>query len=160
MARVHHSAICTSDVETSLRFWRDGLGFEQLMDHHFDGDWPHLFGAPSTRLRSIFLGDADSADAGVVELVVFEDPGSMPTTPPPSPDAAAPAVGFLLLSLYADIDATLDRLAEMGLGGQPRVTSVGPDVRMAVVRDPNGVTVELIGGAAQQNLTRLTNRPR
>ena len=25
--RVHHSAICVTDLDASLRFWRDGLGF-------------------------------------------------------------------------------------------------------------------------------------
>ena len=33
VARVHHAAIGTRDVEASLVFWRDGLGFEVLMDH-------------------------------------------------------------------------------------------------------------------------------
>lgn len=27
MLGVHHAAICTADVEQSIRFWRDGLGF-------------------------------------------------------------------------------------------------------------------------------------
>ena len=41
-ARVHHSAIVVRDVEASLRFWRDGIGFAVMMDRHFDGDWPTL----------------------------------------------------------------------------------------------------------------------
>jgi len=41
---VHHSAICTADVERSLRFWRSGLGFTDLFDHTFTGNWPELFG--------------------------------------------------------------------------------------------------------------------
>jgi glyoxylase I family protein len=40
VAVIHHSAICVRDVEASLRFWRDGLGFEVLMDERFTGDWP------------------------------------------------------------------------------------------------------------------------
>ena len=45
-------------------------------------------------------------------------------------------------------DAGLDRLAAIGMGGAPRrVELPAPDgpVAMAVVRDPNGVLVELIG---------------
>jgi hypothetical protein len=34
---VHHAAICTADVERSLRFWRDGLGLSELFDHAFSG---------------------------------------------------------------------------------------------------------------------------
>src|ERR1700744_5843483 len=84
---IHHAAICTSDVERSLRFWRDGLGFTELFDHTFTGDWPELFGAKSDRLRSIFLGDPQTSDSGIVELVVFEgaDDGS---TPPRRPGTA------------------------------------------------------------------------
>jgi catechol 2,3-dioxygenase-like lactoylglutathione lyase family enzyme len=140
--RVHHSAIVVRDFEASLRFWRDGLGFAPMMDEQFDGDWVTLFGASSTRLRSIFLGDPDRADAGIVELVQFV----------PAPESDAPAsstsgAGFFLLSCYVDVDAVLERLAGLGLGGEPRRISVGPGdaVQMATVVDPDGVLVELIG---------------
>ena len=137
MPKVHHTAICTNDVDGSIRFWRDGLGFELSMDAEFDGDWPALFAAPSRRLRSIFLGDPHDGSAGILELV---DLGPLP----PSPAEVEPATGFFLVSVYADVDATLARLASLGLGGDPaRITVHG--VEMAVVRDPNGVRVELIG---------------
>jgi catechol 2,3-dioxygenase-like lactoylglutathione lyase family enzyme len=32
VAKVHHSAIVTRDVEASVAFWRDGLGLDVLMD--------------------------------------------------------------------------------------------------------------------------------
>ena len=145
MSKVHHSAITTRDVDASIRFWRDGLGFEVLMDFEFEGPWPELFGASSTSLRSVFLGDASSPQDGIVELVGL-DPLEPPVDAPP-----APAEGFFLLSLYADLDATLDRLALLGLGGDPTVASVG-GVRLAVVHDPNGVAVELMDDAARQGL--------
>ena len=63
--------------------------------------------------------------------------------------------GFFLLSLYADLDAVLPRLAGLGLGGEPVVAPVGP-VRLAVVHDPNGVRVELMDTAAQANMASLT----
>lgn len=141
MARVHHSAITVRDVEASLRFWREGLGFEVLMDETFDGDWPTLFGAAGPRLRSVFLGDPAQPDGGVVELVDFgpgDDPG--PPVPPPT---GPPREGFLLLSVYCDVDAVLARLADLGLGGVPRrIESYG--VAMAVVTEPSGCPVELI----------------
>ena len=40
MPGIHHSAIVTADVEASMRFWRDGLGFVELFDYTFTGDWP------------------------------------------------------------------------------------------------------------------------
>jgi catechol 2,3-dioxygenase-like lactoylglutathione lyase family enzyme len=81
---VHHAAICTADVDRSMRFWRDGLGFTELFDHTFSGNWPELFGAHSDRLRSIFLGDPQAPETGIVELVVFEGAGDAPT-PAPAP---------------------------------------------------------------------------
>jgi len=142
-ARVHHSAIIVREVEESLRFWRDGIGFEVMMDMHFDGDWGTLFGAPANRLRSIFLGDPGRSDAGIVELVQFA-PGSRA-------QPAAPTVrqGFFLLSCFVDVDHVLARLAALGLGGEPRRIAVPggreTTVEMATVVDPDGVLVELIG---------------
>ena len=45
MTGIHHTAIVTTDVERSMRFWCDGLGFTELFDHTFTGDWPTLFNA-------------------------------------------------------------------------------------------------------------------
>jgi catechol 2,3-dioxygenase-like lactoylglutathione lyase family enzyme len=139
MTKIHHSAIVTHEIEESLRFWRDGIGLEISMDTSFEGDWPQLFGAPTNKLHSIFLNEPGDSDpeAGVVELVDF------------GPDLAAnvvsetPQTGFFLLSLNVDYDATLARLKSLGLGGDPSEISTH-GIRMAVVRDPNGVLVELI----------------
>jgi glyoxylase I family protein len=140
--RVHHSAVITRDVDASLRFYCDGLGLEVLMDHEFEGDWHTLFDAPRDRLRSVFLGEPDSPDAGIVELVTFGvDTGDAPVPAPPAP-------GFFLLSFFVDVDATMERLAALGVDDQVRrITVPGPggDVDMVTVRDPDGVLVELVG---------------
>jgi catechol 2,3-dioxygenase-like lactoylglutathione lyase family enzyme len=140
---VHHAAICTADVDRSMRFWRDGLGFTELFDHTFSGNWPELFGAHSDRLRSIFLGDPQAPDTGIVELVVFEGAGDA------RPQDSAPRHGFFLLSLQRDVDATLSGLAAVGFtDGVRRITMPAPNggtVPMAVITAPDGVLVELIG---------------
>ena len=120
------------------------------MDEQFDGDWRALFGAPSNRLHSVFLGDPSAPDAGVVELVVVRGRAraGRRVASPAAVDAAPPVSGFFLLSVYVDVDEVLGRLAALGLGGEPRrITVPGPggDVTMATVRDPDGVLVELIG---------------
>jgi len=153
MTRIHHSAICTRDMEGSLRFWRDGLGFVVQMDERFEGDWPALFGAATDHLHSVFLGHPGDLEGGIVELVEFAG------MPEGDPGAAAPRPGFFLLSLYADLDATVARLAELGLGGEPRRIEVAGGVQMGVVRDPNGVLVELIDPRARGNLDRMTSAP-
>ncbi len=145
MLGVHHSAICTADVERSLRFWRDGLGFSQLFDYHFTGDWPELFGAKTDRLRSIFLGDPQTPDSGIVELV------ELPGADEALPVSAVPRHGFFLLSLQRDVDEALSTLAALGFtDGVRRITvgaPAGKTVAMAVITAPDGVLVELIGPA-------------
>ncbi|OBH75875.1 hypothetical protein A5681_09505 [Mycobacterium scrofulaceum] len=142
---MHHSAICTSDVERSLRFWCDGLGLSQLMDYDFVGDWRELFGAGSDRLRSVFLGDPQTSGSGFVELV--ELAGALEALP----DSTALRHGFMLLSLQREVDETLAALAALGFtDGVRRIDVVAPDgrtVAMAVIEAPDGVLVELIGRA-------------
>jgi lactoylglutathione lyase len=146
MTVVHHTAVCSRDIDASLRFWCDGLGFEVLMDETFTGDWPTLLHAPSNSLRSVFLGRPGDFDSGIVELV---DLGLGPRDDRPA--AEEPGPGFLLISVMVDVEKRLAALRRSGLGGEPRrVTTQG--VPMAVVRDPDGVLVELIGTRA---ITRL-----
>jgi len=142
---VHHSAICTSDVDVALRFWRDGLGLTELFDHTFTGDWPELFGAKSDRLRSIFLGDPQSPESGIVELVELPGADEQLRT------VARPRHGFFLLSLQRDVEATLSALAILGFADHVRRITVpapgGKTVAMAVITAPDGVLVELVGPA-------------
>jgi catechol 2,3-dioxygenase-like lactoylglutathione lyase family enzyme len=147
---IHHSAICVRNLDASLRFWRDGLGFTVLMDERFPGDWPTLFGAPTTSLRAVFLGDPSRPDTGIVELV------DLGTVPGPENSVSGPAgAGVLLLSVITDLDAALGRLASLSLGGTPgRIEVAG--VGLAVVTDPDGVRVELVDSGARANLAHLT----
>jgi glyoxylase I family protein len=145
MPGIHHAAICTADVDRSLKFWRDGLGFTELFDHTFTGDWPELFAAKTDRLRSIFLGDPHAPDTGIVELVVFE--GADDAAAPPQ----RPRHGFFLLSLQREVDAALSALSALGFtDGVRRITVPAPGgraVAMAAITAPDGVLVELIGPA-------------
>jgi glyoxylase I family protein len=146
MSGIHHAAICTADVERSMKFWRDGLGFTELFDNTFTGDWPELFGAKTDRLRSVFLGDPQTPDTGIVELVVFEGADDASAAPP-----LRPRHGFFLLSLQRDVDETLSALAALGFAEGVRRISMpapgGTTVPMAVITAPDGVLVELIGPA-------------
>lgn len=141
---VHHAAIVTSDVERSLRFWRDGMGLVQMLDHTFTGDWPTLFDAGTDVLRSVFLGDPERPDSGIVELVYFDGVAAAEVDP-----GKGPRPGLFLLSLERDVEATLAVLAGLGFTEGVRRISMpapkGKTVAMAVVTAPDGVCVELIG---------------
>jgi len=151
MGKIHHTAICVSDLEASLVFWRDGLGLQPFMDREFDGDWPTLFGVDSTHLHAIFLGDPTDPDAGIIELIVVGD-GNPSWTGPPKPSSAQ---GFFLVSLYVDHDIVLPRLAELDV--EVRSIEVS-GVRLAVAIDPDGIMVELMDHNARRNLATITDR--
>jgi glyoxylase I family protein len=131
--RIHHAAIVVADIEASLRFWRDGLGFQLLMDETFEGDWKTLFGIDATKVRSVMVGDPSRAGSGIVEFVQF-----LGADVPP---------GFELLSLFVgDVDDTLSKLGDAAVELR-RIEVDSPDgpVPMVTVRDPDGVLVEIIG---------------
>jgi glyoxylase I family protein len=143
---IHHSVIVVRDLAASLRFYQDGIGLDLLADRQAEGDWPELLGAPSRNLRAVFLGDPAVPDdhAGVLELNVLDgDVGEGLLAGPPR-------TGFFLLSFFVDVEATLSRLAALGLGGPPRQiiqpTPNGP-VTIATVRDPDGVLILLTPGS-------------
>jgi glyoxylase I family protein len=144
---VHHAAIVTSDLDRSLRFWRDGVGLTQMLDFEFKGDWATLFDADTDVLRSVFLGDPERPDSGIVELVCFDGVDAENTQ-----SDKGPRPGFFLLSLERDVEPTLAALAELGFTEGVRRISMpapkGTTVAMAVITAPDGVRVELIGPPA------------
>jgi catechol 2,3-dioxygenase-like lactoylglutathione lyase family enzyme len=143
---IHHTVIVVSDIDASLKFYVEGLGLEVLQDRMVEGDWPALFGAESTSLRVVFLGDPGVADetAGVLELNVF--PGGAATRAPVVP----PPAGLSMISYFVDVEATLVRLQQLGVSRDIRrveqATPNGP-ISLATVRDPDGVTVLLTPGS-------------
>ena len=96
------------------------------------------------------MGDAHVPDvfAGVLEL--NEHRGNRaPQTSPPS----MRPIGLFMLSFFVDVEATLSRLANLGLGGSPRrirqPTPNGP-ITIATVHDPDGVLILLTPGSITQ----------
>jgi glyoxylase I family protein len=136
------------NLDESLRFYRDGIGLEVLLDRQVEGDWPALFDGPSRSLRVVFLGDRQVPDvhAGVLELNAFAG-GEVPTGPSLGPPTT------VMFSFFVDVEATLERLAGLVLGGPPRrVTQMTPQgpIIIATVHDPDGVLVLLTPGSITQ----------
>jgi glyoxylase I family protein len=148
---IHHTVLAVRDLEQSLRFYRDGIGLDVLQDRTVDGDWPALFGAPGRSLHVVFLGDSSTPDvfSGVLELNAFEaELGPAP--------AEQSHYGVTMISYFVDVEATLTRLAELGIGGDPaRVEQQTPNgtITVATVRDPDGVTVLLTPGSITRAAT-------
>jgi catechol 2,3-dioxygenase-like lactoylglutathione lyase family enzyme len=147
---IHHSVVVVRDLDASLRFYRDGIGLDVLVEREVEGDWPALFDGPSRRLRVVFLGDRSVADvsSGVLELNVFigADVATRETSEPLR-------AGLFMISFFVDVEAALDRLAKMALGGVPRrVEQATPNgtISLVTVRDPDGVLVLLTPGSITQ----------
>ena len=147
--RIHHTAISVSDLEQSLRFYQQGLGLEKLMEGEFAGPWKQLFDGPGDSLHMTFLGDPGTPGAGILELVSFRDGEARRGERP------GPGSGFLLISLYLDVDACLERLHSLGFEETERVLHDGGqgEVLMASARDPDGVLVELIDAEMGARIT-------
>jgi lactoylglutathione lyase len=119
-----HTMVRVSDVEASLRFYRDALGLELLSRRDF----------PQGRFSLIFLA-APGDHAAQVELTHNWDP-----------EAYSGGRNFGHLAYQVDdIYAACRRLQQNGvtINRPPR------DGRMAFVRSPDGISVELLqaGGA-------------
>lgn len=140
MTTLHHAGICVQDMDESLRFYRDGLGLTVLVDRVLAADLESLLGVRTDSVRTIFLGDAEHTDSGIIELL---DLGAAHLAVD-APQPGLPARGVFLLSLQVDVMVILSRLAEMGLGGQPRTMAVPGGGVAATVTDPDGVMVELL----------------
>jgi catechol 2,3-dioxygenase-like lactoylglutathione lyase family enzyme len=141
MTLIDHTGLCPADMEASLRFYRDGLGLEMLSELTMDADLEPLLGRKTSRVRALFLGSPDSPHAGTLELLDLGQPefADAPT------GEGIPHRGVFLLSFKVDVTATLARLAELGLGGEPRIMKARRGLAATVV-DPDGVTVELLDG--------------
>ena len=95
----------------------------------------------------MFLGDREVPDvfAGVLELNAF-----IGSDIPAGRSVGPPSAGLFMVSFFVDVEAALERLAELGLGGTPRrVTQATPNgpIGIATVRDPDGVLVLLTPGS-------------
>lgn len=142
MTIVHHSGICPADMDASLRFYRDGIGLDVLIDTVLETDLEPLLGrVHTTRIRTVFLGDARNRDGGIVELLDL----GVPELKDDPQQPGVPTRGLFLLSVQVDVPVVLSRLADLGLGGTPRILRTGSgELLAATVLDPDGVTVELL----------------
>lgn len=142
MPMVDHAGLCPADIEESVRFYRDGVGLTAVADFTMDVDLEPLLGRSTSRVRSVFLGSPESPHGGTLELL---DLGEAELGEEPM-GSGTPHRGLFLLSFVVDVSAVLNRLAGMGLGGEPRTMS-SPGGISATVVDPDGVTVELLSRA-------------
>ena len=131
--------LCVSDMEASLAFYRDGLGFALVSDIEQGADKARLSGLASGAYRVIRL------QAPFGERVKLFLPCSADAAPPAA-RAPLDRHGFAFLTvIVADIRATLAELARRcRLAAAPDPIELRPGTWVSLIHDPDGVPVEIV----------------
>lgn len=137
--RLSHIGICVTDLERSLCFYRDLLGF--VPEHELDiGGEPvdRLLRLHDTRLRAIYL----VRDGVRIELLHFASPPGPPARERPMHEPGLTHLSFRV----ADLRATLDALRAAGARVLEETVLEFPEVGAgaAFVADPDGQLIELV----------------
>jgi catechol 2,3-dioxygenase-like lactoylglutathione lyase family enzyme len=136
---IHHTAISTSDIERSLQFYRDLLGFKEVFSSKWDIGTEvtdKIVGLKDSSARVVML----RAGNACVELFQYVTPE------PKLGDMNRPVCdhGITHLCLQvADIDAEYTRLKAAGMRFHCPPQDIG-GLRATYGRDPDGNVVELL----------------
>ena len=115
----------TNDIEAGIRFYRDLLGFEERFRTPKDGVPEHV-----ELLLDGFMVGLGTVEAAKRVHGVDSTPG-------------ASAMAIVLWS--EDVDADFERLEAAGVPVLQRPHDTGNDNRNALLRDPDGNLVEIVG---------------
>jgi catechol 2,3-dioxygenase-like lactoylglutathione lyase family enzyme len=133
---VSHVGLCTIDLERSVRFYTEALGF--ALEYYADVGEPFdlLTELPAIRGRAGFF----LQDGLRLELLGYERPGVVGTTD----RRPMNKVGLTHLSLLVDdLDAVIERIERFGGHVLPQTKLVLPTGDMIFCTDPDGVRIEL-----------------
>lgn len=133
--------VAIGDTDTTVAFYRDLLGFQAAVGPSFNGDklMADTAGTPGAQFRQSRLEvPGTSASMSLIEFKGID-------RKPLGPRLQDPGMTMLQL-MVRDLDSLLKRLKAGGativsVGGEP--VAMGP-LRLAVVRDPNNLFLELI----------------
>ena len=134
---VSHVGICVSDLERSLRFYCQGLGFTAAERHDIGNEFADTLEVP----RDVVLASQFIRREGLsIELLHYESPGA---TGRPAPSRNQ--LGLTHLSfIVPDLDAAAARLEECGGTVVESTRTKGDGIYLLFVADPDGTRVELM----------------
>jgi len=137
-----HTGITVSNLERSVAFWRDVLGFEFSHTAHQKGELAReITGIEGAEIKLAVL----KAPGGhKIELLEYLAPVDRKPTNLRPCDVGSVHVALLV----HDLNAVLERIAASGWepAGKPQRLTLGPNAgkRVVYVRDPDGTTIELM----------------
>jgi catechol 2,3-dioxygenase-like lactoylglutathione lyase family enzyme len=139
---LHHTGFTVSDLDASLRFYRDLLGCEVVATQEKEGGYlAAIVGYPGAHVRMAHLRAPESVH--LIELFQYLEPS------PGRAEIEPRIVGCAHLCLIvADLDATYSRLRAAGIDSffTPPVevdTGINAGGGALYLRDPDGIIVEL-----------------
>lgn len=137
-----HTGITVSNLERSLAFWRDVLGFEFSHSSHQTGERPEqITGVKGADLKLAVL---KTPTGHKIELLEYYAPAERKRV-----DLRPCDVGHVHVALIVDdLDAVLERVAASGwkAAGTPQMLTSGPNAgkRVVYVFDPDGTAIEFM----------------
>jgi len=137
-----HTGFTVSNIERSLAFWRDVLGFELSHRAHQSGELAReITGVPGAEISLAVL----KAPGHKIELLEYHAPPDRKQ----HVDLRPCDVGSVHIALTVDnLDAVLSAIAAFGwkAAGEPQTLRSGPNAgkRVVYVRDPDGTTIEFM----------------
>lgn len=139
---VEHTGITVTDLERSLAFWTDVLGFE--LSHRAQLSGKFAAGVTGVSGAEISIAVVLAPDGYRIELLQYHQPAERSHLQPRPCD-----VGSVHLALCVDdIDTVLAAVAEYSWqpASPPQTMPSGPraGTRFAYMSDPDGTTIELI----------------
>jgi len=138
-----HTGITVSNLERSLAFWRDVLGFELSHTAHQTGEMAReITGVAGAEIK---LAVVKAPGGHKVELLEYLGPADRKRQADLSPcDAGSVHVALIV----EDLDAVLGAINASGwkAAGKPQTLQSGPNAgkRVVYVRDPDGTTIEFM----------------
>jgi len=139
---VDHTGITVSNLERSLAFWRDVLGFEVSHTAHQKGELAReITGVEGAEIKLAVL---KTPGGHKIELLEYLAPADRKRANLRPCDIGSVHVALLV----EDLDVALDRIAVSGwkTAGQPQILTKGVNAgkRVVYVRDPDGTTIEFM----------------
>ena len=137
-----HTGITVSNLDRSLAFWRDVLGFELSHRTHQTSELAsEITGIPGAEISLAVV----KAPGHKIELVEYHAPPDRK----PHVDLRPCDVGHVHVALTVDnLDAVVSTIAASGwkAAGKPQTLQSGPNAgkRVVYVRDPDGTTIEFM----------------
>jgi len=137
-----HTGITVSNLERSLAFWRDVLGFELSHTAHQKGELAReITGVEGAEIKLAVL---KTPGGHKIELLEYLAPADRKRANLRPCDIGSVHVALLV----EDLDVALDRVAVSGwkTAGQPQILTKGLNAgkRVVYVRDPDGTTIEFM----------------